>query len=162
MLEVGIGSGASLPFYARDVEIIGIDLSGKMLSHAERRLAGVGLAGRVQVMDAQKLDFPDQHFDAVAFNLVLCTIPDPSRALREAVRVAKPGAPMVFLEHVRSHHAWIGIPQDLFTFICGRAFHDRFNNEAERLIGAAGIDVVSVDRWFLGAMTLIVGRSPLH
>jgi ubiquinone/menaquinone biosynthesis C-methylase UbiE len=44
-------------------------------------------------MDAENLALPDHVFDSVAFNLCLCTIPDPAAAVREGVRVAKPGAP---------------------------------------------------------------------
>ena len=113
-------------------------------------------------MDAQTLDFPDRHFDSIAFNLVLCTIPNPTRALNEAIRVARPGAPMTFLEHVRSNRAWVGVPQDLLNAVIGRASHDRVNLETEKLIRGANIEVLSSERWLLGAMTLIVGRTPGH
>ena len=110
-------------------------------------------------MDAQALDFPAHSFDSVAFNLCLCTIPDPARALREAIRVAKGGAPMTFLEHVRSDRVWVALPQDLLN-VFSRSIHDRVNQRTEDLVRAAGIEVLSAERWALGAMTLIVGRAP--
>lgn len=160
LLEIGIGSGASLPFYDGGVDVTGIDLSPGMLAHAERRLAALGRPGTLRVMDAQQLDFPDHAFDSIAFNLVLCTVPDPSRALREAIRVARPGAPTTFLEHVRSNRAWVGVPQDFVNALLGRAIHDRVNLDTEKLIRNAGIEVLSSERWLLGAMTLIIGRAP--
>jgi ubiquinone/menaquinone biosynthesis C-methylase UbiE len=160
LLEIGIGSGASLAFYDAAVDVTGIDLSPGMLAHAERRLAALGRPGSLRVMDAQQLDFPDHAFDSVAFNLVLCTVPDPSQALREAVRVARPGATMTFVEHVRSDRAWVAVPQDFVNALVGRALHDRVNLNTEKLIRRAGIEVLSSERWLLGAMTLIVGRAP--
>lgn len=160
LLEVGIGSGANLGLYQSDVHVTGIDISPGMLAVARRRLAELGRNDDLREMDAQALDFPDESFDSVAFNLSLCTIPDPGRALQEALRVIKPGAPMTFLEHVRSDRFWIALPQDLLTVLFSRAVHDRFNQRTEDLVRGIGIAVLTVERWALGAMTLIVARSP--
>ena len=160
LLEIGVGAGASFPYYASDVDITGIDLSPGMLGHAERRLTELGRTGTLRVMDAQHLDFADRSFDSVAFNLVLCTIPDPIQALREACRVAKPGAAMTFLEHVRSDRLWARIMEDALNPLVVRSSHDRINQDTEKLIRSAGITVLSVERWFVGAITLIVGRAP--
>lgn len=159
LLEVGIGSGATLALYKPEVLVTGIDISPGMLAIARARQEQLGRDGEVREMDAQALDFPDHSFDSVAFNLVLCTIPDPARALREAIRIAKPGAPMTFLEHVRSDRIWVALPQDLLN-VFSRAFHDRVNQRTQDLVRAAGVEVLSAERWALGAMTLIVGRSP--
>jgi ubiquinone/menaquinone biosynthesis C-methylase UbiE len=159
LLEVGIGSGASLALYGSEVYVTGIDVSTGMLAIARARLEQLGRDGDLREMDAQALDFPEHSFDSVAFNLCLCTIPDPARALREAIRVAKAGAPMTFLEHVRSDRMWVALPQDLLN-VFSRAIHDRVNQRTEDLVRAAGIEVLSAQRWALGAMTLLVGRSP--
>lgn len=72
-------------------------------------------------MDAQRLDFPGYSFDAVVFTLCLCTIPDPDQAIREAVRVARPAAPIRMLEHgvegLTEERWFLG----LFTIVQGRA-----------------------------------------
>jgi ubiquinone/menaquinone biosynthesis C-methylase UbiE len=159
LLEVGIGSGASLALYSSEVYVTGIDVSTGMLAIARARLEQLGRDGDLREMDAQALDLPEHSFDSIAFNLCLCTIPDPARALREAIRVAKAGAPMTFLEHVRSDRMWVALPQDLLN-VFSRAIHDRVNQRTEDLVRAAGIDVLSAQRWALGAMTLLVGRSP--
>jgi len=161
LLEVGIGSGETLALYAPDVLVTGIDISSGMLAIARHRLTELGRTGDLLGMDAQALEFPEHHFDSIAFNLCLCTIPDPARALREGIRVAKPGAPMTFLEHVRSDRMWVALPQDLFSALFSRTIHDRFNLRTEDLVRAAGIEVLSAERWALGAMTLIIGRSPV-
>ena len=90
LLEVGIGSGSTLALYQPEVRVTGIDISTGMLAIARTRLERLGREADLREMDAQALDFPEHSFDSVAFNLCLCTIPDPARALREAIRVAKP------------------------------------------------------------------------
>ncbi|HYM51093.1 MAG TPA: class I SAM-dependent methyltransferase [Candidatus Limnocylindrales bacterium] len=160
LLEVGIGAGVTLALYPAEVRVTGIDVSPGMLAIARRRLSELGRDGDLHEMDAQRLDFDDHEFDSVAFNLCLCTIPDPARALREAIRVAKPGAPMTFLEHVRSDRPWVAILQDLLNALFSRGIHDRINARTEDVIRAAGIEIQSVDRWALGLMTLIVGHAP--
>ena len=60
----------------------------------------------------------------------------------------------------REIRVWVGVPQDLLNAVIGRASHDRVNLETEKLIRGAGVEVLSSERWLLGAMTLIVGRAP--
>jgi ubiquinone/menaquinone biosynthesis C-methylase UbiE len=160
LLEVGIGTGLSLAYYPPEVQVTGIDLSPQMLKHASQRAQQLGREVDLRLMDAQALDFPDHGFDSVAFNLCLCSIPHPERALSEAVRVAVPGAPMVFLEHVRSNRPVLGLVQDLINPLTVWLQADYFNRRTEELIRAQGITVTSADRWALGVMTLITGRAP--
>ena len=82
-------------------------------------------------------------------SLLIGTISDPARAVREAIRVAKPGAPMTFLEHVRSDRLWVALPQDLLNLL-SRSLHDRVNQRTEELVRAAGVEVLSAERWALG------------
>jgi ubiquinone/menaquinone biosynthesis C-methylase UbiE len=110
-------------------------------------------------MDAEQLAFADRTFDSVAFNLCLCTIPDPARAVAEAVRVARPGAPMVFLEHVRSHILPVAVVQEVLNPVMVALEADHFNRQTERVIRAAGVQIDSVERWFMGVFTLIVGHA---
>ncbi len=160
LLEVGIGTGLSLEYYPSEVQVTGIDLSPEMLKRASQRGQQLGREVDLRLMDAQALDFPEDSFDSVAFNLCLCSIPHPERALAEAVRVALPGAPIVFLEHVRSNRPVLGRLQDLINPLTVWLQADYFNRRTEELIRAQGITVTSVERWALGVMTLITGRAP--
>lgn len=156
LLDIGFGTGLSLPHYPPAVGVIGIDASLGMLQFAHRQDGTLQL---VQ-MDAEHLAFPDQTFDSVAFNLCLCTIPDPERAIGEALRVARPGAPMVFLEHVRSHLLPIALVQDAFNPLLVALQQDHFNRRTVDTVRRAGVEVTSVDRWAWGFFNLIVGRAP--
>src|ERR1700734_3469108 len=67
ILEVGVGTGLSLPDYARSNRLIGVDLSAPMLRKAKERVDQLRL-GHVEglaVMDAQQLGFADAGFDVV-------------------------------------------------------------------------------------------------
>ena len=97
ILEIGVGTGLMLPFYSADKRIVGIDLSRAMLKRAaarvrKRRLDHVRL---LAAMDACNLAFADESFDAVAIPFVLTLVPNPERALDEALRVLKPGGQIV-------------------------------------------------------------------
>lgn len=118
VLEIGIGTGANLPHYGADVtEIVGIEPEAAMLDRARQTAAGLTLPAplTLAVGDAQALEYPDESFDTVLMCLVLCTIPDPLKALQEARRVLKPGGQVVFLEHVRSPEAGLARWQDRLT-----------------------------------------------
>jgi len=160
LLDIGFGTGLSLPHYPASVDVVGIDASLGMLRFARREAARLKRPVQVIEMDAERLAFADQSFDSVAFNLCLCTIGDPERAVREAVRVARPGAPMVFLEHVRSHLPPIAFLQELASPILVALAQDHFNRRTEDTIRRAGVEVESVERFALGCFSLIVGRAP--
>src|SRR6516225_7157439 len=92
ILEVGVGTGISLPYYSDRSRVFGIDLSAHMLQKARRRVAGRRLNNveRLAVMDAERLDFPDASFDVVVAQYVVNTVPHPEIALDEFARVLKP------------------------------------------------------------------------
>jgi ubiquinone/menaquinone biosynthesis C-methylase UbiE len=160
VLDIGFGTGLSLPHYPLSAEVIGIDASLGMLRFARGEAAQLGRPVQLVEMDAQHLGFPDRSFDSVTFNLCLCTIADPGLAVREALRVARPGAPMVFLEHVRSHLVPVALLQDSLTPLLVALEQDHFNRRTAETIGRAGVEVLSVERFALGFFNLIVGRAP--
>ena len=102
ILEVGVGTGLSLPDYAKTNRLIGVDLSAPMLRKAkervvEHRLTNVdGLA----VMDAQHLGFQDGVFDVVVAQYVITVVPDPEAVLDEFARVLKPGGEIILVNHL--------------------------------------------------------------
>src|SRR6266567_4339854 len=97
VLEVAIGTGRNLPFYAPDVRLTGVEFSPKMLAVAAARSRELGREVDLRLGDAQALEFPDESFDTVVFTLALCSIPDDRRAVGEAARVLRPGGTLVLL-----------------------------------------------------------------
>ena len=160
VLDIGFGTGLSLPHYPPSVSVVGIDASLGMLEFGRQEAARLGRPVQLLEMDAEHLGFDDRSFDSVAFNLCLCTIGDPERAVQEAIRVARPGAPMTFLEHVRSHLLPIALLQDAASPLLVALEQDHYNRRTEETIRRAGVEVISVERFALGFFNLIVGRAP--
>jgi phosphatidylethanolamine/phosphatidyl-N-methylethanolamine N-methyltransferase len=102
ILEVGVGTGISLPDYARTSRIVGVDLSEPMLRKAQERVAEFGLSNveALSVMDAERLAFPDDSFDVVVAQYVVTTVPNPEATLDEFARVLKPGGEIVLVSRV--------------------------------------------------------------
>ncbi len=102
VLEVGVGTGISLPLYAPDVRVFGTDISEAMLAKAKRRVAEQRLktVEGLAVMDAEHLEFPDNSFDVVMAQYVVTAVPNPEAALDEFARVLRPGGELVILTRV--------------------------------------------------------------
>ena len=97
ILEIGVGTGLTLPYFPKDSRVIGVDLSEEMLAKAREKVARMGLNQVVELiaMDACALSFPDQHFDAVTAQFVITLVPDPEKALTEMARVLRPGGEII-------------------------------------------------------------------
>ena len=102
ILEVGVGTGISLPGYSPQNRIIGIDLSEAMLRKARRRVAELALTNveKLEVMDAEHLSFADASFDVVVANHVISTVPNPEAVLDECARMLRPGGEMILLSRI--------------------------------------------------------------
>jgi len=102
ILEVGVGTGISLPDYRHSNRLIGVDLSEPMLRKAQERVATERLdhVDGVAVMDAQRLGFPDSFFDVVVAQYVITVVPDPDATLDEFARVARPGGEIILVNHI--------------------------------------------------------------
>ena len=101
VLEVGVGTGLSLPNFAPYLKITGIDLSTEMLAKARERVDSAGLLNveGLLEMDAANLDFPSNSFGTVAAMFVLTVVPDPDKVLAELDRVCAPGGEVILVNH---------------------------------------------------------------
>ena len=102
ILEVGVGTGISLPLYSSNCQLCGIDISGPMLRKAQERVVELKLTNieGLWVMDAERLSFPDHSFDAVVAQYVITTVPNPEATLDEFARVLKPGGEIVLVSRI--------------------------------------------------------------
>lgn len=104
VLEVGVGTGMSLPNYDAGVSVTGIDLSSAMLKKARKRVDRENLSNieAVLEMDAGDMEFADGAFDVIVAMYVLTVVPDPKAVMAELARVCKPGGDVVVLNHFSS------------------------------------------------------------
>jgi phosphatidylethanolamine/phosphatidyl-N-methylethanolamine N-methyltransferase len=100
VLEVGVGTGLSLPYYKHSLKVTGIDLSPDMLMRARERAQKRNLRHVELVeMDATALGFADRSFDVTAAMFVMTVVPDPVKVMNELIRVTKPGGHILIVNH---------------------------------------------------------------
>jgi phosphatidylethanolamine/phosphatidyl-N-methylethanolamine N-methyltransferase len=103
ILEIGVGTGLSLPLYPASCHVTGIDITDAMLDRARSRMVRSGQDNvELRRMDARDLKFPDGSFDAVVAPYVVSVVPDPSRVMAEAARVCRPGGVVAVVNRFRS------------------------------------------------------------
>jgi len=104
ILETGVGTGLSLPFYQPHVEVTGVDVSPEMLDKARRRFQNEKhpQVRALLEMDAQQLAFPDGTFQGAVAMYVASVVPDPRAMMLEMFRVTEPGAPVLVVNHFAS------------------------------------------------------------
>jgi ubiquinone/menaquinone biosynthesis C-methylase UbiE len=154
VLDLGSGTGASLPLFPPAVEeLVLAEPDPHMQAVLRRRLRklqrrSVDLVGA----PVERLPFDDDSFDCVASVMVICTMPDPAAGLAEVARVLKPGGAFLFLEHVRSPDPRVARLQDRlerpWRFLADGC---HCNRDALALIEASPLDLRRVER----------GRMPL-
>ncbi|HKW78666.1 MAG TPA: class I SAM-dependent methyltransferase [Candidatus Limnocylindria bacterium] len=160
VLEIGVGTGRNLALYPAEARVTAIDLSPAMLERARSRAAELGRQVELRVSDAEALEFPDGSFDTVVSTLVLCTIPDPARGVREVRRVLRPGGRYLVLDHVRSPQPLVRFVQMLLDPILVRTEGDHLTREPVEYLTAAGfrIDELVRSRW--GIVERVVATAP--
>jgi phosphatidylethanolamine/phosphatidyl-N-methylethanolamine N-methyltransferase len=101
VLEVGVGTGLSLPCYGDHLTITGIDLSPEMLAKAKDKVERkkLGNVSSLHEMDASALAFPDESFDTVVAMYVMTVVPEPDRVMRELERVCSAGGEVILVNH---------------------------------------------------------------
>jgi phosphatidylethanolamine/phosphatidyl-N-methylethanolamine N-methyltransferase len=102
ILEVGVGTGISLPLYSDDCRLCGVDISAPMLRKAQERVTELNLPNveGLWVMDAERVSFLDNSFDVVVAQYVITTVPNPETTLDEFARVLKPGGEIVLVSRI--------------------------------------------------------------
>jgi phosphatidylethanolamine/phosphatidyl-N-methylethanolamine N-methyltransferase len=151
ILDIGVGTGISLPDYSPRNRIVGVDYSEPMLRKAQERVLGQRLAhvDALAVMDAKHLGFPDAFFDVVVAQYVITALPEPEAALDEFARVLKPGGEIVLVNH-------IGAETGL-----RRAFERWFSPVARRLGWRPEFPWARLARWAERGDVHLIERRPM-
>lgn len=148
VLEIGVGDGANFPHYPGEVaEVIAVEPEPYLRAKARKRAAELTLP--IEVVDgvAEQLDFSDGSFDAAVATLVLCSVDDQARALRELYRVLRPGGELRFYEHVRAESATMraiqrALDATVWPLVAGG---DHTGRDTHAAIEAAGFQITQLD-----------------
>lgn len=144
VLEIGAGTGATLPHYRRASRVVALEPSEGMAKRLPPRARQARVP--VEVLDgvAEHLPFPDESFDAAVSMLVLCSVENQAQALGELRRVLRPGGKLVLLEHVRGEGRLARLQDRLNPLHRKIAGNCHLNRETREAIRAAGFDVSAV------------------
>jgi ubiquinone/menaquinone biosynthesis C-methylase UbiE len=147
VLEIGGGTGANLAYYGDAVRSLTVtEPESPMAKRLQRRIGELRPDARFLRAPAEDLPFEDASFDTAVSTLVLCTVDDQPRALRELRRVLRPGGRLLFIEHVRSDDPKVARLQDRMLGFNRRFAHGcHCNRPTLDTIRAAGFDVDDVE-----------------
>jgi phosphatidylethanolamine/phosphatidyl-N-methylethanolamine N-methyltransferase len=145
VLEVGVGTGLSLPLYPPFVRVTGIDVSGDMLDKARSRVAAKGLShvDGLHEMNAEAMTFPDASFDKIVAMYVVSVVERPARLLHELHRVCAPDGEILIVNHVLSDNPLLGaVERSLARFSDSLGFRPDFAL-SDLVNGSGRIETVS-------------------
>lgn len=164
LLDIGIGTGLSLDFYPRDLNVVGLDISEGMLSRAKQRIKANDFPrARVTLADAMRLPFKDGSFDHILVSHVITVVSDPVRLVEEIRRVGKPGCRIVVINHFQSGNSWMALLEKWLCPLCQKIGW-RSDLALEDLMARTGLDVDfrykldSVDLW----ETVFITNTPAN
>ncbi|TVS03914.1 MAG: methyltransferase domain-containing protein [Rhodobacteraceae bacterium] len=143
VLEVGVGTGLALPFYAPELEVTGIDFSEDMLERARAKVGEEKLSHvkELRQMDARKLDFPDSSFDTVVAMHLISVVPDPEQVMAEMARVCRPGGQILLVNHFAREEGWLAWFERKFAPLADWiGWHSNFPKE--KVLGVRELHVV--------------------
>lgn len=157
ILEVGIGSGASLKYYKKDLDITGIDFSIGMLNLAKEKSIDLELKNiKLLEMDIENMSFKNEIFDSVFSSCVFCTIPNPEKGISEVYRVLKIGGKAIFIEHMKSKNPIINIGLSFFNIFTKLILGTSLLRETEKTIRKAGFSKIVTKNIMLGDVVRLI------
>ncbi len=146
VLEVGVGTGLSLPYYPAGCQVTGIDISAAMLDLARERVEQLGRFDvDLRLMDARKLAYPAASFDHVLAPYVISVAPQPQQVMAEICRVCKPGGAVVVVNHFRNGRPWVRLCEKVLS-PASQWIGFRLDLPIETVTETPGLDTVAVTR----------------
>lgn len=140
VLEIGVGTGANLPFHPPGARVVAVELGEGMIARASRRARRLGVTVDFIRADIRSLPFPDESFSYVVGSFVFCSVRDPLPALAEVRRVLSPSGEARFLEHVRPHDERLGRFLDLVAPHFAKRTWELFDRAGFRIVSERSLD----------------------
>jgi SAM-dependent methyltransferase len=162
VVELGAGNGLNFPHYPPEVtEVVAVEPEPTLRAEAQRAATQAAVNVRVCPGVADELPLADASVDAAVASLVLCSVPDQSRALAELRRVLRPGGELRFYEHVLASGKGRAMIQNgvawFWPLVAGGCHPNR---DTVAAIERAGFDIERCDRFCFQPMPLAIPVTP--
>ena len=157
-LDLGCGTGRSLPLFPAGARVIGIDPEIRLLLRARTRARGHSGGAPLLLARAEALPLPDGAFDTVVVSLVFCSVEEPPKGLLEIRRVLAERGTLRMMEHVRPGGVagrLADLLQPAWTFVAGGC---RPNRRTEGAVKRAGFRIEPSTRVARGTLRRFVAR----
>jgi len=151
VIEIGFGSGLNVRHLPNDVAgLWAVEPSSTARRIAKKRVDESGVKFHDAGLDGQRIDAPDDRFDAALSTMTLCTIPDASTALAEVRRVLKSGGEFHFCEHGHAPDPRVAKRQDRWNGVQNHlAGGCNLNRDIASLLTGAGFEIASLRNFYL-------------
>lgn len=159
ILFLAVGTGLDIAFFPPNQDIIGIDISSKMLERAKDRVAQYQGNIELHEMDVHDLPFPDGTFDQVFTSCTFCSVPDPVRGLETLKRVLKPGGELRMFEHTGSRYYPFKLLLNMMNPL-SKKLGPEVNRDTVSNVRQAGFRIRQVNHIFLDVVKTIVAEAP--
>lgn len=154
ILFLAVGTGLDIPFFPSQKNIVGIDISDKMIEVARPRLEAYDGEIETHAMDVHDMPFEDGSFDQVFTSCTFCSVPSPVEGLAQLRRVLKPGGELRMFEHTGSRYYPFKLMMNFMTPL-SRKFGPDMNRDTVSDVEAAGFKPVKVEHVFLDVVKTI-------
>ncbi len=158
VLFVAIGTGQDIQFFPPGRQIVGVDISEKMLARARPRAEAYSGTIELRHLDVHDIEELDGKFDQVFTSCTFCSVPDPVEGLRALRRALKPGGQLHMFEHTGSRYFPFSLMMNLMTPL-SRRIGPEMNRPTVENVVAAGFTLDEVTHVYLDVVKTIHAHS---
>lgn len=160
ILFLAVGTGLDIPFFPPNKDILGIDISPKMLAIAEKRVDAYQGNMEIDAMDVHDLAINDNFFDQVFTSCTFCSVPRPIEGLKALHRVLKPGGELFMFEHTGSQYFPFNLMMNIMTPLSRQVGPD-MNRKTVDNVKKAGFKDIKVTNIYLDVVKTIQAKKEM-
>jgi ubiquinone/menaquinone biosynthesis C-methylase UbiE len=159
VLFVAVGTGQDIRSFPPGRDIVGIDISPRMLAKAKIRGKNYPGSLDLRVMDVHALEFPPHSFDQVVTSCTFCSVPNPVAGLKALRRVLKTGGMLYMFEHTGSHVFPFNLMLNVMTPLW-KPIGLEMNRDTVANVERAGFEIHQINNIYLDVVKTIIATSP--
>lgn len=154
ILFLAVGTGLDIAFFPPGQDIVGIDISDRMLEKARPRAEAYPGKLQLRQLDVHDIDYPEGSFDQVFTSCTFCSVPEPVGALTALRKVLKPRGELRMFEHTASRYFPFNVFLNLMTPIA-RLVGPNLNRRTVENVKRAGFEVRQVRNVYLDVVKTV-------